>query len=137
MSTINLSQGSDLFIDSNPAGDTINGLGGNDQITGGTGNDTINGGTGNDILTGGAGNDVLNGGTGTDVFLVTPLLVSTAIISRTFCQEIGFRSPICRSIKPTSEWAGNSIIYGSAGQSVTIDNLGQGGSSSTSTVGWS
>ena len=67
MAIINLTENSDLFVDSNNTGDTINGLGGNDQITGGAGDDIINGDDGNDILNGGDGNDTLNGGNGNDV----------------------------------------------------------------------
>ena len=70
MPTINLTNNSDNFIDSDVA-DTINGLAGNDQIDGRGGDDLIDGGSGNDIVTGGAGLDTLTGGTGADTFLDT------------------------------------------------------------------
>lgn len=124
MSTINLTNGSDIFIDSNNTGDTINGLGGNDQITGGNGNDIINGGDGNDILTGGLGSDILTGGNGQDIFRdtaaglngdhITDLLPGDSIV-------------ITDLTTATANFGinGNSITYGN-GMSVTVDNLGPG-----------
>src|SRR5579884_302583 len=124
MSTINLSNGPDIFVDTNNGGDTINGLGGNDQITGGAGNDTINGGDGNDILTGAGGNDILTGGNGLDVFQdtaaglngdeITDLLPGDSIVITDLT-----------SATAHFDISGNSITYGN-NMSVRIDNLGPG-----------
>ncbi len=62
--------GNQLFGDEEgPAGDTIDGNGGDDYIGGGVGADVLNGGSGDDTLVGGAGADVLTGGTGSDSFV--------------------------------------------------------------------
>ena len=51
------------------AGTTINGDGGNDILTGAETNDTLNGGPGNDRLVGFRGNDAMNGGDGDDTLV--------------------------------------------------------------------
>nr|ABI21610.1 Smu14 [uncultured organism] len=57
----------DVLIGSDPAGNSLFGLSGNDSIIGNTGNDTLSGGDGDDALTGRGGNDTLDGGDGIDV----------------------------------------------------------------------
>ena len=125
MPTINLSDQSDIFVDSSNTGDTINGLGGNDQITGGAGNDTINGGDGNDILTGAGGNDILNGGNGADIFRDT-----AAGLNGDHIQDLlpGDRIQITDLAidQANFSFSGNALNYGHSGQSVIIDNLGPG-----------
>ncbi|WP_424630070.1 DUF5801 repeats-in-toxin domain-containing protein [Bradyrhizobium sp. SYSU BS000235] len=69
--------GADLMVGT-AAGQTLEGLGGNDvlaayhggsnTLNGGSGNDLLLGGDGNDILNGGQGNDILSGGKGADTF---------------------------------------------------------------------
>ena len=124
MSTINLTNNDDVFLDLNNTGDTINGFDGNDQITGGGGNDIINGGNGNDFLAGGLGNDILTGGNGVDVFRdtaaglngdhITDLLPGDSIVFTDLSSG-------------TANFgiSGHSITYGN-GMSVIVDNLGPG-----------
>ena len=57
------------WLHADPAGSTVNGLGGNDRLTGSAVGDVLDGGSGNDILDGGYGNDVLRGGDGDDILL--------------------------------------------------------------------
>ena len=123
MAVINLTNNSDLFVDSNNTGDTINGLGGNDQITGGSGNDIINGDDGNDILTGGAGNDILTGGNGTDTFQDTGAGLNGDHITDLLP---GDRIIITDLTLANANFglSGKTITYN--GGSVTIDNLGPG-----------
>src|SRR5436305_494991 len=51
------------------AGATLNGGGGDDVLTGADTNDTLNGGDGNDRLVGAKGTDVMNGGNGNDTLV--------------------------------------------------------------------
>jgi hypothetical protein len=122
MSTINLSEGPDIFVDSNTTGDTINGLGGNDQITGGDGDDIIDGGSGNDILTGGLGHDALTGGLGIDTFRDTMAGLNGDHITDLL---IGDRIEITDLTTANFGLNGNSITFGN-GDSVIVDNLGPG-----------
>jgi hypothetical protein len=123
MPTIDLTDNSDIFIDSNNTGDTINGLGGNDQITGGAGADTINGGSGNDILTGLGGADTLSGGSGADIFRDTMAgLNGDHIIDL----SIGDRIQVTDLTTPNFQLQnGNTITFGN-GDSITVDGLGPG-----------
>ena len=50
-----------------PAGDRLDGLGGDDRLSGGSGQDCLFGNGGNDRLSGGAGRDLLKGGAGNDL----------------------------------------------------------------------
>ena len=52
--------------DTDTAGVTLSGLGGNDTLAGGFGDDSLDGGDGNDSLDGNFGDDTLVGGAGTD-----------------------------------------------------------------------
>ena len=64
---MNLSQGDDIYIVTDPDGEQVNGKNGNDTITGGPGLDSLNGGPGNDLLKGGDGDDTLQGAQGNDI----------------------------------------------------------------------
>ncbi|GGK25134.1 calcium-binding protein [Salinarimonas ramus] len=65
---VSASEGDDLLY-GGEAGESFDGLGGNDQIFAAGGNDDLNGGTGDDLLDGGAGDDVLAGGEGADTLV--------------------------------------------------------------------
>src|SRR4051794_23913280 len=124
MPTINLTEGSDSFIDADD-GDTINGLGGNDHIIGAGGNDIIDGGSGNDILTGGAGSDTLIGRTGVDVFQDTAAgLNGDTIVDLLIGDHIQITDPGLNSQNIGLSINGSVINYN--GGSVTISNLGPG-----------
>ena len=52
------------------AGDTVEGLNGNDNLTGDAGDGIVDGGNGNDVIRGGVGADTLLGGAGNDLIFV-------------------------------------------------------------------
>ncbi len=121
MPTINLTEGSNDYIDSDQ-GNIINGLGGNDRIRGEGGDDIINGGSGNDLLTGGAGLDTLTGGSGADTFSDTQAGLNADHIVDLLP---GDRIQITDLATANFAIVGNTITFGS-GSSVTVDNLGFG-----------
>jgi hypothetical protein len=123
MPTINLTNNSDIFIDSNNSGDTINGLGGNDQITGGDGNDTIDGGSGSDILTGRLGNDILTGGSEPDFFRDTAAGLNGDRITDF---SIGDHIQITDLTLATANLQLTPTGLSFAGGTLTIDGLGPG-----------
>src|SRR4051794_29042526 len=123
MATFNLTNNSDLFIDSSNTGDIINGLGGNDQITGGAGADTIDGGDGNDVLTGLGGADTFTGGPGADIFRDT---ASGLNGDRITDFSIGDRIDITDLTSATANLQLTASGLSFNGGAITIDGIGPG-----------
>ncbi len=83
--TLNGSTGNDLLAAPGSAGNTINGLDGDDTISGGTGNDALNGGAGNDTFVynnqsrvGQGSSDAIDAGTGANDRILFAITTGTA-----------------------------------------------------------
>ncbi|MFP9135964.1 DUF5801 repeats-in-toxin domain-containing protein [Devosia sp. XGJD_8] len=59
-----------LTVAASSAGQTLNGLAGDDYLIGSSGNDILTGGDGDDILVGGLGSDTMTGGSNADRFVI-------------------------------------------------------------------
>lgn len=70
----NATSGNDEFFGTDPFGENVDGLGGNDLLQGYVGSDTLEGGNGADILDGGLGADTLWGGANADAYVFSTTL---------------------------------------------------------------
>jgi Ca2+-binding RTX toxin-like protein len=130
-------------LQGNSGNNILSGLGGDDSLIGGLGNDALRGGEGNDQLDGGdgddwlngeAGNDIIDGGDGYDVFAVfgdfNYTLTNTQFIGEgtdtlVNIEEANLFGGSSNNIFDTTEFTGNVILYGGAGDDLLFAGSGE------------